>query len=112
MMLTGAIFDLGGVVLDSPMDAIARFERSAGLPAGTVNRLVAASGADGAWARHERGELGRDAFLAAFREEFATAGYHVDTERLLRRWTPRFVLGRVYSPRSTESGRPGYGWRR
>lgn len=82
-MLAGAIFDLGGVVLDSPMDAIARFERSAGLPQGTVNRLVAGTGADGAWARHERGELGRDAFLAAFGEEFASAGYDVDTARLL-----------------------------
>lgn len=83
MSFAGAVFDLGGVVLDSPMSAISRFERESGLPTGLVNRTVAASGADGAWARHERGELDRTAFLAAFEAEFRAEGHFVDTASLL-----------------------------
>lgn len=83
MTFEAAVFDLGGVVLDSPMSAIRTFERESGLPSGLVNRTVAASGADGAWARHERGELDRAAFLAAFEAEFRAEGHFVDTASLL-----------------------------
>lgn len=83
MTFEAAVFDLGGVVLDSPMDAIARFERDHRLPSGLVNRTVAASGADGSWARHERGELDRAEFLEAFGAEFEQNGDVVDTESLL-----------------------------
>mgnify|MGYP001547131660 FL=1 len=38
------IFDLGGVVLDSPLHAIARYERELGIPAGFVNRVVIEAG--------------------------------------------------------------------
>lgn len=81
----GVIFDLGGVVLDSPLFEIARFEEEVGLPHGTVNGVVAAGGSNGAWARHERGELDRMAFLDAFRREFEPAGYDVDVDLLLDR---------------------------
>src|SRR5262245_64037796 len=50
----GVLFDLGGVVMDSPLHAIARYERDHGLPANAVNHVVAASGETGAWARLER----------------------------------------------------------
>jgi putative hydrolase of the HAD superfamily len=79
------IFDLGGVVLGSPLEAIARFEVARGLPSGLVGRTVVASGARGAWARHERGELVGDAFLDAFAAEFAAAGHEVDTRALMGR---------------------------
>ena len=78
-----AIFDLGGVVLDSPMEAIAAFEDRSGLPVGTVNRLVVSRGSDGAWARHERGEIRRDRFEAEFEAEFASAGHDVDVGALM-----------------------------
>ena len=83
MKFEAAVFDLGGVVLDSPMAAIDHFERENGLAPGTVNRLVSTAGDDGAWARHERGELDRTEFLAAFRSEFEARGLEVDTEALL-----------------------------
>ncbi len=79
------IFDLGGVVLDSPLDAIAEFESDAGLPAGLVNRTVVNAGPGGAWAAHERGELTGDDFLAAFAAEFAVAGHQIDTRMLMER---------------------------
>ena len=51
------IFDLGGVVLGSPLHAIAAYERELGIPAGFVNRVVVDTGPAGAWSRLERGEL-------------------------------------------------------
>jgi putative hydrolase of the HAD superfamily len=79
------IFDLGGVVLDSPLEAIARFEAETGLPDGFINRTVVDAGANGAWAGHERGELTGDEFLEAFAAEFAARGHRVDTPALMER---------------------------
>jgi putative hydrolase of the HAD superfamily len=78
-----AIFDLGGVVLESPMRAIAEFEARHRIPAGTVNRVVVESGDSGAWARHERGEVGRASFLSAFATEFADRGFAIDVGALM-----------------------------
>jgi putative hydrolase of the HAD superfamily len=83
MNIRAVVFDLGGVVLDSPLAAIAEFEHRIGLPAGTVNAHVAATGGDGAWARHERGEIRRSEFLVAFRREFESRGIGVDTDALM-----------------------------
>jgi putative hydrolase of the HAD superfamily len=66
MPFRAVIFDLGGVVLDSPLHAIAAYERELGIPAGFVNRLVVESGPAGAWSRLERGEVSRAGFEADF----------------------------------------------
>lgn len=79
------IFDLGGVVFESPLQAIARYEEETGLPAGVVNQVVAASGPQGAWARHERGEIPTSRFLVELREELRRHGAEVDTVELMRR---------------------------
>jgi putative hydrolase of the HAD superfamily len=79
------VFDLGGVVLDSPLHEIARFEREHRLPGGLINGTVARNGATGAWARHERGELASGAFPEVFAAEFRSAGYEVDTVSLMER---------------------------
>jgi len=68
------IFDLGGVILDSPLHAIARFELEHSIEAGLVNSVVVRTGKDGAWARLERGELSMEAFFGAFEEDCAGAG--------------------------------------
>lgn len=78
------IFDLGGVVLDSPLPAIARFEAQQGIPSGFINRTVAAAGSGGAWARHERGEIDRQRFLAEFASELEREGHRVDTGTLMK----------------------------
>jgi epoxide hydrolase-like predicted phosphatase len=70
-----AIFDLGGVVLGSPLQAIRRFELDRGLPEGLVNRVVVETGPDGAWARLERGELDLRHFHAAFEAECSQVGH-------------------------------------
>jgi putative hydrolase of the HAD superfamily len=71
------IFDLGGVVLESPLPVIARHELAAGLEEGSINRQVLSAGGSGAWARLERGETDRETFFAEFSVELGggiTAG--------------------------------------
>jgi putative hydrolase of the HAD superfamily len=79
------LFDLGGVVMGSPLHAIAAYERDSGIPAGFVNRLVVTSGPGGAWSRLERGELALDAFYAAFDAECAAAGAAVSARAMMER---------------------------
>lgn len=79
----GVVFDLGGVVFESPVERIADFERDTGIEPQTVARVIRAAGDDGAWSRFERGELSRDDFVDEFAAEFRDAGLEVDTARLL-----------------------------
>ncbi|MFI5317540.1 MAG: HAD family hydrolase [Myxococcota bacterium] len=74
MRFEGVIFDLGGVVLGSPLHAIARYERACGIPPGFINRVVVSSGPGGAWSRLERGELRVEEFVPAFEEDCLAAG--------------------------------------
>ena len=89
--LEAVVFDLGGVVLDSPLRAIARYERDHGLEINAINQAVVASGEQGAWARLERGELGLATFGAAFEADCRTRGITVDAARLMAYVTQAFV---------------------
>ncbi len=77
------LFDLGGVLTESPMDSFAAYEAAAGLPAGLIRRLNATDPDTNAWARFERGELDVDGFTAAFEDEARAAGHRVDAARVL-----------------------------
>ncbi len=79
------IFDLGGVVVGSPLHAIANYERELGIPAGAINRLVVANGASGAWSRLERGELGLDEFFPRFDAECRDAGHSISARAMMER---------------------------
>jgi len=72
--IAAVVFDVGGVVTGSPLQAIARCERDRGLPAGAINRAIVAAGEDAAWSRLERGELTLDAFRELFESDCARAG--------------------------------------
>src|SRR2546430_14309590 len=73
MPYRAVIFDLGGVVVGSPLEAIAAYERTHAIPAGFINRVVVATGQAGAWSRLERGELTLDEFYPAFERDCDTA---------------------------------------
>jgi putative hydrolase of the HAD superfamily len=77
------LFDLGGVLTESPMDSFAAYEAAAGLPAGLIRRLNATDPDTNAWARFERGELDVDGFTAAFEGEARAAGHRVEAARVL-----------------------------
>jgi putative hydrolase of the HAD superfamily len=82
--LAAVVFDIGGVVQDSPLHAIARYERDHGLPSNTINRAVVATGESGAWGRLERGELTVEAWCAPFESDCRAHGVEVDARRLMR----------------------------
>ena len=79
------IFDLGGVVLGSPLHAIARYERELGIPEGHINRTVVDTGASGAWSRLERGELTLETFAPAFERECQERGHAIDAAAMMAR---------------------------
>lgn len=82
-VIEAVVFDIGGVVLASPLHAIARFEREHGLPPDAINRVVVAAGEGGAWARLERGELTVEAFCAPFEADCRAHGLEVSAARLM-----------------------------
>ena len=81
--VAGVLLDIGGVVQDSPLHAIARYERDHGLPANAINRAVVASGEAGAWSRLERGELTLEAWCTPFEADCRAHGVAVDGKRLM-----------------------------
>jgi putative hydrolase of the HAD superfamily len=83
MTVSAVVFDLGGVITESPMTAFAAYEAEAGLPDGLVRRLNSADPDTNAWARYERRELDEAGFRTAFEAEAASAGFTVDAGRVL-----------------------------
>ena len=81
--VSAVVFDLGGVLTESPMGAFAAYEAEAGLPEGLVRRLNSTDPDTNAWARYERRELDEAGFRAAFEAEAAAAGFTVDAGRVL-----------------------------
>jgi len=77
------LFDLGGVIFDSPFDGFARYEAASGLPAGFLRSLNATNPDDNAWARFERGDLGPEEFADAYESEAAAAGGRIDARAVL-----------------------------
>ncbi len=77
-MIRAALFDLGGVILSSPFDAFARYERERGLPDGFIRGLNAADHLTNAWARLERNEVTLDEFADLFQAEARDAGGEID----------------------------------
>lgn len=85
MKYEAVLFDLGGVVLGSPLHAIADYERELGIPANFVNRVVASTAPHGGWARLERGELSLDEFYVAFEEDCLDAGHEISAREMMNR---------------------------
>jgi epoxide hydrolase-like predicted phosphatase len=79
------LFDVGGVVVGSPLEAIAAYEHEHGIPAGAINRIVVATGAGGAWSRLERGELDLETFYPVFDADCAAAGCRISARALMAR---------------------------
>ena len=98
MSLRAVIFDLGGVVLGSPLHAIRDYERERGVPHNFVNRVVADTAPHGAWSRLERGELAMEAFYEAFAADCRAAGQEIDVRAMFLR------MGEAARPRPAMLG--------
>jgi putative hydrolase of the HAD superfamily len=81
--VSAVVFDLGGVITESPMIAFAAYEREAGLPDGLIRQLNSTDPDTNAWARFERNELDVAGFAAAFEAEAAAQGHRLDAGRVL-----------------------------
>jgi len=85
MRIRAVIFDLGGVVMDSPIHAIAIYERYAGIPEGFINRVVVDTGPEGAWGRLERGKLSVADFIPEFEADCRAAGQPISAAEMMTR---------------------------
>ncbi|PHH73741.1 hypothetical protein CDD82_5299 [Ophiocordyceps australis] len=68
------LFDIGGVCVGSPFQAILDYELSLGIPPGWINFSISKSGPLGFWQRLERGDIPLDAaFFAGFQKDLHDA---------------------------------------
>jgi putative hydrolase of the HAD superfamily len=81
--VSAVVFDLGGVLTESPLTAFAEYEAEAGLPPGLIRQLNSSDPDTNAWARFERSELDVAGFSAAFEAEALAAGHRVEASRVL-----------------------------
>ncbi|EAS30426.3 epoxide hydrolase domain-like phosphatase [Coccidioides immitis RS] len=67
----GLLFDIGGVCVVSPFQAILDYEIANNIPIGWINYAIQHTSPNGAWHRIERGEIKLDAnFFAEFNRDF------------------------------------------
>jgi len=81
--IRAVLFDFGGVILSSPIDAFRAYERTAQLPAGFLQRLNTLDPDNNAWACMERGELDEDTFHTRFEAEGRAQGYTFDSRTVV-----------------------------
>jgi putative hydrolase of the HAD superfamily len=82
-VISAVLWDFGGVILTSPFEAFARYERDLGLPPDFIRRVNATNPHGNAWARLERGELDRAGFAEAFEAEARSLGGSLSGDRVL-----------------------------
>jgi putative hydrolase of the HAD superfamily len=93
MAYRAVIFDLGGVVLGSPLHAIARYERHLGIPENFINQVVVETAPHGAWSRLERGEISLEDFFPAFERDCRVAGHRISASTMME-WMAQEALPR------------------
>jgi len=70
-VIRAVIFDIGGVVIGSPVVGVTKFEKLHHLPPHYLNALITAHGENGSFQRLERGELSMEEFLNQFTKEMS-----------------------------------------
>lgn len=84
-MISAVVFDLGGVVLESPLATIASLESEHGIASGTVTRHVGRKGSDSAWSRLERGQVSLEGFISEFSDELGAVGIDIPVREMMLR---------------------------
>jgi putative hydrolase of the HAD superfamily len=75
--IRAVLWDFGGVILESPFDAFARYEAAHGLPSGFLRGLNTHDPDNNAWAQMERSEVSMERFGELFEAEAVAAGHQV-----------------------------------
>ncbi|KAI7855942.1 epoxide hydrolase [Circinella umbellata] len=71
MTFKAVIFDIGGVVVGSPMAGIHKYEQEQGLPRNYINVAIVKQGENGAFQKFERGEIRILDFYKQFGEQLS-----------------------------------------
>tara|TARA_Y100000590_G_scaffold117536_1_gene134352 strand:+ start:2479 stop:3102 length:624 start_codon:yes stop_codon:yes gene_type:complete len=82
-VIEAVLFDFGGVILSSPFEAFAAYEKEIGLPTDTIRKINATDPDSNAWAQFERREVSTEEFVLLFEEEALALGYELDAQRIL-----------------------------
>jgi putative hydrolase of the HAD superfamily len=82
-MISAVLFDFGGVILTSPFDEFAAYERREGLPDGFLRRVNSTNPDANAWARLERSDSTIEQFIVEFEAEALALGHRVDGRQVL-----------------------------
>jgi putative hydrolase of the HAD superfamily len=82
-VIRAALFDFGGVILSSPFEAFARYERERELADGFLRRLNSTRPDENAWAQLERGDVSFDEFCRLYEGEARAAGGEVDAREVM-----------------------------
>ena len=82
-MIEAVLFDFGGVILSSPFEAFAAYEKEIGVPANSIRKINATDPDSNAWAQFERREVSTEDFVLLFEEEALALGYELDAQRIL-----------------------------
>ncbi len=81
--IKAVLWDFGGVILSSPFEAFARYEREKGLPKDFIRTINATNPDTNAWAKFERSEVTFDAFCDLFEEEARAAGHALSAREVM-----------------------------
>jgi putative hydrolase of the HAD superfamily len=81
--IRAAFFDFGGVILSSPFDAFAAYERDRGLPDGFIRKVNSTDPDTNAWARLERSEVDFEGFCGLFEAECRALGQEVAAREVM-----------------------------
>jgi putative hydrolase of the HAD superfamily len=81
--IRAAFFDFGGVILSSPFEAFATYERTYGLPDGFIRGLNSTRPDTNAWAQLERGHVPFDEFCTLYEGEATAAGHAIDAREVM-----------------------------
>ena len=92
MTYQALIFDLGGVVLESPFHVIQLFAKQSQVAPEKLLKVLKYSAAGGAWAKLERGELTREGFASAIEADGAQNGIQFSGMGLLEAFDKHITL--------------------
>lgn len=82
-MIRAVLFDFGGVILTSPFDAFAAYEKSLGLPPNLIRTLNSTNPDGNAWAKFERGDVDPAGFATLFEAEASELGHTLSGRKVL-----------------------------
>ena len=84
MTIKTIIFDFGGVITNSPIEAFKLLEEKHGYDKGIITNINMNNPDNNAWAKSERGEIDINTFLEEFEKEALSIGQKINAKEILQ----------------------------